>query len=65
MEPEEEVLRAVSANARQLYLLLRCINLGPHAEVQISRDGIRFCVEESSVMEGIPPEMRPKDNSSK
>ncbi|KAL9089272.1 MAG: hypothetical protein Q9165_005840 [Trypethelium subeluteriae] len=52
MESEHFVLRAVTANARQLYLLLRCINFGPYAQVQITQDGLRFSVEEPGVMEG-------------
>ena len=53
VDSEQLLLSAVSANARQLYLLLRCVNFGPHAQVQISSEGLRFSVEESSVMEGI------------
>ncbi|KAF2236062.1 hypothetical protein EV356DRAFT_513311 [Viridothelium virens] len=52
MESEHFVLRAVTANARQLYLLLRCINFAPFAQVQITQDGLRFSVEEAGVMEG-------------
>ncbi|KAI9660006.1 MAG: ssDNA endodeoxyribonuclease [Bathelium mastoideum] len=49
---EQFLLSATSANARQLYVLLRCINFGSFAQVQISHDGLRFSVEETSVMEG-------------
>lgn len=52
---EEEVLpvlTAVSSSARQLYLLLRCINFSEKAHVQISDEGLKFSVDEASVMEG-------------
>jgi cell cycle checkpoint protein len=46
------VLTAVSSSARQLYLLLRCINFAEKAHVQISEEGLKFSVEEASAMEG-------------
>ncbi|KAI9692043.1 MAG: ssDNA endodeoxyribonuclease [Bogoriella megaspora] len=46
------LLNAVSANARQLYLLLRCINFGLYAQIQISEEGLRFNIADSSVVEG-------------
>ncbi|KAF2743036.1 hypothetical protein M011DRAFT_411412 [Sporormia fimetaria CBS 119925] len=49
---ERPVLTAVSTSARQLYLLLRCINFSDKAHVQITEEGIKFSVEEASVMEG-------------
>jgi cell cycle checkpoint protein len=53
VDPEERPLfSAVSSSARQLYLLLRCISFAEKAQVQISEEGLRFSVEESSVMEG-------------
>lgn len=54
VDPEERPLfSAVSSSARQLYLLLRCISFSEKAQVQISEEGLRFSVEESSVMEGL------------
>jgi cell cycle checkpoint protein len=47
------IFNAVSSSARQLFLLLRCISFSPKAQVQISEEGLRFSVEESSVMEGM------------
>ncbi|KAF2664179.1 Rad1-domain-containing protein [Microthyrium microscopicum] len=53
-QPESPpILSAVSSSARQLFLLLRCIGFGSKAQVQPTEDGIRFSVEESSVMEGM------------
>jgi len=46
------ILSAVSGSARQLYVLLRCITFGSKFQVQPTEDGIRFSVEDSSVMEG-------------
>jgi cell cycle checkpoint protein len=44
---------AVSGSARQLFQLLRCINLVPKAHVEITKGGLRFTVEESQVMQGL------------
>jgi cell cycle checkpoint protein len=54
MDEEDElpILTAVSSSARQLYLLLRCISFSEKAHVQISDEGLKFSVEEASVMEG-------------
>jgi cell cycle checkpoint protein len=52
-QDEPPVLTAVSSSARQLYLLLRCINFSEKAHVQISEEGLKFSVDEASVMEGI------------
>ncbi|KAF2017632.1 Rad1-domain-containing protein [Aaosphaeria arxii CBS 175.79] len=54
MDEEEErpVLTAVSSSARQLYLLLRCINFSDKVHVQITSSGLKFFVDEASVMEG-------------
>ncbi|KAF1954660.1 Rad1-domain-containing protein [Byssothecium circinans] len=54
MDDEDELptLTAVSSSARQLYLLLRCINFADKAHVQISEEGLKFSVDEASVMEG-------------
>jgi len=46
------LLTAVSSSARQLYLLLRCINFTSKAQVQILKEGLRFSVETSRVMQG-------------
>lgn len=46
------ILSAVSGSARQLFVLLRCITAGTKYQVQATEDGIRFSVEDSSVMEG-------------
>ena len=47
------IFTAVSSSARQLFLLLRCINISPKVQVQISEQGLRFSVEDSSVMESM------------
>ena len=54
---ESPILTAVSSSARQLYLLLRCINFAEKAHVQINDEGLKFSVEEASSLEGtaIPP----------
>ncbi|KAF2793554.1 Rad1-domain-containing protein [Melanomma pulvis-pyrius CBS 109.77] len=54
MDDEDElpILTAVSSSARQLYLLLRCINFSEKAHVQINEEGLKFSVDEASVMEG-------------
>ena len=44
---------AVSGSARQLFLLLRCINFVSKAHVRITKEGLRFTVEESQVMQGL------------
>ena len=43
---------AVSGSARQLFQLLRCINFVSKTHVQITKEGLRFTVEESRVMQG-------------
>ena len=43
---------AVSSSARQLFQLLRCISFALKAQVRISKEGLRFTVEESQVMQG-------------
>ena len=43
---------AVSGSARQLFQLLRCINFVSKTHVQITKEGLRFTVEESQVMQG-------------
>ncbi|KAG9188585.1 cell cycle checkpoint protein [Alternaria panax] len=50
-QDEPPVLTAVSSSARQLYLLLRCIAFSNKAHVQISDIGVKFAVDEASVME--------------
>ena len=54
---ESPILTAVSSSARQLYLLLRCINFAEKAHVQINDEGLKFSVEEASSLEGtvMPP----------
>lgn len=47
------IFNAVSGSARQIFLLLRCISFSPKVQVQITEDGLRFSVEESSVLEGM------------
>jgi cell cycle checkpoint protein len=47
------IFSAVSSSARQLYLLLRCIGFANKAQVQISDEGLRFSVSDSSVLEGM------------
>jgi cell cycle checkpoint protein len=51
--PPRRVFSAVSTSVRQLYLVLRCISFAAKAEVQISRDGVRFCVDEARAVQGI------------
>jgi cell cycle checkpoint protein len=51
-DSDRPVLTAVSSSARQLYVLLRCINFSEKAHVQISEEGLKFSVEEASAMEG-------------
>jgi cell cycle checkpoint protein len=47
------IFTAVSSDARQLFLLLRCIGFLPKAEAQITSDGLRFSVEESRAVQGL------------
>ena len=47
------MLSAVSTSVRQLFLILRCISFAPKAELRIMRDGLRFCVDEARVIQGI------------
>lgn len=49
---DQPLFSAVSSSARQLYQLLRCISFAPKAQVQIRKEGLRFTVEESRVMQG-------------
>lgn len=46
------VLTAVSNGARQLSILLRCLGFASKAQVRITREGLRFSVEEAKVMQG-------------
>ncbi|EXJ87433.1 hypothetical protein A1O3_04393 [Capronia epimyces CBS 606.96] len=50
---DQPVFTAVSTSARQLHTLLRCIAFSQRAEVQITRSGIRFSVEEARVVQGL------------
>lgn len=50
---QPQVFSAVSTSVRQLFLILRCISFAPKAEVRINKDGIRFCVDEARVVQGI------------
>ncbi|QDS71224.1 hypothetical protein FKW77_010427 [Venturia effusa] len=52
-QSDPPILSAVSGSARQLFLLLRCISCSPKVQVQLSEEGLRFSVEESSVLEGM------------
>lgn len=56
MEPscdtERPLFTAVSSSARQLFQLLKCINFASKAQVVISKEGLRFTVEDSRVMQG-------------
>lgn len=47
------VFSAVSTSVRELYLILRCISFASRAQVRISKDGLRFCVDEARVVQGI------------
>ncbi|KAH6642873.1 Rad1/Rec1/Rad17 [Boeremia exigua] len=51
MQDEPPVLAAVSSSARQLFTLLRCIAFAPKAHVIIGDEGLKFSVDEASVME--------------
>ena len=46
------IFSAVSSSARQLFLLLRCVGFAAKTQVQITKEGLRFTVEESRVMQG-------------
>ena len=50
---QHPVFAAVSTSVRQLYLVLRCISFAPKAEVRITKEGIRFCVDEARATQGI------------
>jgi cell cycle checkpoint protein len=50
---EGPIFSAVSGSARQLFLLLRCISFADKAQVQILEEGLKFTVEEATVMEGM------------
>ncbi|KAJ9656027.1 checkpoint clamp complex protein Rad1 [Coniosporium apollinis] len=52
-DDDPPLFSAVSSSARQLYQLLRCIAFAPKAQVSISEEGLRFSVEEHSIMEGL------------
>lgn len=56
MEPlhntELPLFAAVSGSAKQLFHLLRCIGFSSKAQVRISKEGLRFTVEDSRVMQG-------------
>jgi len=43
---------AVSGSARQLFQLLKCISFVSKAQVRITKEGLRFTVEDSQVMQG-------------
>ncbi|KAH0542144.1 hypothetical protein FGG08_003444 [Glutinoglossum americanum] len=47
------IFTAASSSARQLFLLLRCVGFAAKAQVQITKEGLRFTVEESRVMQGL------------
>ena len=49
---DKALLSAVSGSARQIFQLLRCLNFVSKAQIQITKDGLRFTVEESQVMQG-------------
>ncbi|KAJ4403368.1 checkpoint clamp complex protein Rad1 [Didymella pomorum] len=51
MKDEPPVLTAVSSSARQLFTLLRCIAFASKAHVILSEEGLKFSVDEASVME--------------
>lgn len=52
MQDEPPILTAVSSSARQLFTLLRCIAFASKAHVILSEEGLKFSVDEASVMEG-------------
>ncbi|KAL8987300.1 MAG: hypothetical protein Q9177_003475 [Variospora cf. flavescens] len=43
---------AVSDSARQVFLLLKCISFAQKVQVRITKEGLRFTVEESRVIQG-------------
>lgn len=52
MHDDPPVLTAVSSSARPLFTLLRCIAFAPKAHVILSDEGLKFSVDDASVMEG-------------
>lgn len=56
MEPQYDselpLFAAVSGSAKQLFQLLRCVGFSLKAQVRISKEGLRFTVEDSRVMQG-------------
>ncbi|KAI9816956.1 MAG: ssDNA endodeoxyribonuclease [Thelocarpon impressellum] len=44
---------AVSSSARQLFSIIRCVGFAVKAQVQITKEGLRFIVEDSRVMQGL------------
>lgn len=51
-QSDRPLFSAVSGSARQLFQILKCINFVSKAQVQITKEGLRFTVEESQVMQG-------------
>ena len=49
---DKPLFNAVSSSTRQLFQLLKCLNFASKAHVQITRDGLRFTVEDSQAMQG-------------
>ena len=49
---DQPLFSAVAGSARQLFQLLRCLNFVSKGNIQISREGLHFTVEESQVMQG-------------
>ncbi|KAI9771118.1 MAG: ssDNA endodeoxyribonuclease [Geoglossum simile] len=47
------IFSAISSSTRQLFLLLRCVGFAAKAQIQITKEGLRFTVEESRVMQGV------------
>jgi cell cycle checkpoint protein len=64
MQDEPPILTAVSSSARQLFTLLRCVAFANKAHVLLTEEGLRFSVDEASVMEGALPSACPINAST-
>ncbi|KAI1098570.1 DNA repair exonuclease rad1 [Jackrogersella minutella] len=51
--PQQPLFRAVASSTRQIHQLLKCISFTAKVHVQLTRDGIRFAVDHSRVMQGV------------
>ena len=49
---EKPLFSAVSSSTKPIFQLLRCISFVSKAHVYITKEGLRFTVEDSQVMQG-------------